>query len=79
MRFEKGKKSLSRGGFELVYATETDVEAVSFCSVDYPNHTLVGGVSVNRHSIIVMHILGYCIKKRMHSTTLLPNKFLNAH
>ncbi len=61
MRFEKGEKSLSKGGLELgsivsksmhltIYTTETDAEFASFFSVDYPNHTLVGGVSVNRHS-----------------------------
>ncbi len=61
MRYEisKGrKKSLAKGGFELgsiaskrthltIYVTETDDQQASFFSVDYPNHTLVGGVSVN--------------------------------
>ncbi len=58
MRFEKGEKSLAKGGFELgsialkstrltICATETDVKRASFFSVDSPNHTLVGGVSVN--------------------------------
>ncbi len=30
-----------------IYASDTDVEQASFCIVDDPNHTLVGGVSVN--------------------------------
>ncbi len=58
MRFEKGEKSLAKGGLELwltaskcmrltIYTTETDVELVSCFSVDQLNHTLVGGVSVN--------------------------------
>ncbi len=49
---------MAKGGFELwliaskstcltLYTTETDADWVSFFSVDYPNHTLVGGVSVN--------------------------------
>ncbi len=55
MRFEKGDFFLAKGRFELgsiasksmhitIYTTETDVEQASFFSVDYPNHTLVGGV-----------------------------------
>ncbi len=58
MRFEKEEKSSAKGRRELgstvskymrlsIYATETDAELLSFFSVDYPNHTLVGGVSVN--------------------------------
>ncbi len=59
MRFEKGEKKVqqkvdSNSGRSrkkstrlTIYATETDVKQVSFFSVDYPNHTLVGGVSVN--------------------------------
>ncbi len=55
----KGRKLKSaKGRFELgsivskcmhftIYTTETDVKWACFCSVDYPNHTLVGGVSVN--------------------------------
>ncbi len=54
----ENKKNLAKGGFELgsitskstrltIYTTETDVEQVSFFSDYYPNHTLVGGVSVN--------------------------------
>ncbi len=45
MRFEKGEKSLAKGGFELgsialksmrltIYATETDVKYLSFFSVE---------------------------------------------
>ncbi len=57
MQFEKGEKSLSKGGFELgsiaskstFYhnATGTNVIQVSLVSLGSPNHTLVGGVSVN--------------------------------
>ncbi len=53
---KREKKSLAKGGFELgsialksmcliIYATDT--EWASLCSLDSPNHTLVGGVSVN--------------------------------
>ncbi len=52
------KNNSAKGGFELgsvasksirvtIYATETDVGWASFCSLDSPNHTLVGGVSIN--------------------------------
>ncbi len=55
---KREKKSSAKGEFELgsivsksmcftIYATEADVKWVSFFSVDCPNHTLVGGVSVN--------------------------------
>ncbi len=87
MRFEKGEKSSAKGGFELgsiaskntrltIYTTETDVKQASFLSVDYLNHTLVGGVSVNslcqqgrlfalsvnRHSVLIMVEIFYYIK-----------------
>ncbi len=29
-----------------------------FCSVDYPSHTMVSGVSVNRHSVIFNSVIG---------------------
>ncbi len=58
---KREEKSLAKGRFELrsiassthftIYATETDAEQVSFYNVDYLNHTLVGGVSVNRHCV----------------------------
>ncbi len=50
--FELGSIALKSTRF-TIYATETDVkretdvEQVSCFSVDYLNHTLVGGVSVN--------------------------------
>ncbi len=58
MRFEKGEKKFSKRRIwtrvdraekhvPYIYTTETDVEWVSFCSVDYPNHTLMGRVSVS--------------------------------
>ncbi len=55
MNFEKGEKSSAKGRFKLksiasnltTYAAETIVKRASFFSDDYPNHTLVGGVSVN--------------------------------
>ncbi len=52
MRFEKGEKSLAKPGLELrsIASKSThftiDTTDILFC-VDYPNHTLVGGVSVN--------------------------------
>ncbi len=64
MRFEKREKKVrqkadSNSGRSrqkacglLSTATETDVEQVSFFSVDWTNHTLVGGVSVNRHLLL---------------------------
>ncbi len=87
MRYEilKGEKSLAKGRFELgsiasksmhltIYATETNVKLASFFSVDYPNHKLVGRVSVNslcqqgrifalsvnRHSVLFLYILILC-------------------
>ncbi len=81
MRFEREKKSSAKGGFKLgsiaskcmrltIYATETDVKQPSFFSLDYTNHMLVGGVSVNslcqqgglfalsvnRHSVNLFHV-----------------------
>ncbi len=58
MSFEKGEKSLAKGRLRLrliaskstrstIYSTETDVKQASFFNVDCPNHTLVGGVSLN--------------------------------
>ncbi len=53
MRYEIWKAVFELGSIAsksmrfTIYATETDVEQVSCFSVDYPNHTLVGGVSVN--------------------------------
>ncbi len=55
MNFEKGEKSSAKGRFKLksiasnltTYAAETIVKRASFFSDDYPNHTLVGGVSAN--------------------------------
>ncbi len=57
MRFEKGDICFAKGELELwsialksmhltIYATGTKNKQMSFFSV-YPNHTLVGGVSVN--------------------------------
>ncbi len=60
MRFQNGEKSLAKGGFELgsiasksshlsIYSTPLKL-MLNECvfSVDYPNHTLVGEVTVNR-------------------------------
>ncbi len=51
MRFEKGEKKFGKRRARVkkhtLYSTETDVKQVSFFNVDCPNHTLVGGVSVN--------------------------------
>ncbi len=44
----KGRLELvSKSTLFTIYATETEMNQASFFSVDYPNHTLVGGVSVN--------------------------------
>ncbi len=43
-----GSRSIASNSMRFtIYTTETDGEWASFFSVDYPNHTLAGGVSVN--------------------------------
>ncbi len=43
-----GSRSIASNSMRFtIYTTETDAEWASFFSVDYPNHTLAGGVSVN--------------------------------
>ncbi len=48
VRQKAGSNSIASKNTRLtIHATETDMKWVSFFSVDYPNHTLLGGVSVN--------------------------------
>ncbi len=83
MQYEiwKVRKKIAKGGFELgsiasknmcltIYATATDDWCVFFVSVDYLNHTLVDGVSVN--SLCQQGGL-FALSVNIHSVTFMAN------